>query len=144
AVQPGASYCFAGRALTDSGKRSATRLRLIFDWRDGQSRPLGKNMTDWQPVVLWQPQAPPSDWSAIIGAFDAPAGAATLLVRIQPASDDRVYLDAMHVQQTTSVRPPTTNNQPLPQPVVGGQSSVVIQPWPNGYRAATSFSFDWE
>jgi hypothetical protein len=137
AVQPGASYCFAGRALTDSAKRSTTRLRLIFEWRDGQNRPLGKNMTDWQPVVLWQPQAQPSDWSAIAGAFDAPAAAATLLIQIQPASDDRVYLDAMHVQRTTDDRRPTTDDRQLPQP-------VVIRPWPNGYRAALSFSFDWE
>jgi len=144
AVQPGARYCFAGRALTDSAKRSATRLRLIFDWRDGQNRPLGLNMTDWQQVVLWQPEAQPDDWSAIRGAFEAPAGATTLLVQLQPASDDRVYLDAMHVQQTTDDRPPTNDDLRLPQSVVGGQSSVVIQPWPNGYRAATSFSFDWE
>jgi len=144
AVRPGASYCFASRALTDSAKRSATRLRLSFDWRDGQNQPLGKNMTDWQHVVLWQPEAQPDDWSAIVGAFDAPAGAATLLVQIQPASDDRVYLDAMHVLRTSDDRPPTTNAQPLPQSVAGGRSSVVIQPWPNGYRAATSFSFDWE
>ncbi len=144
AVQPNARYCFVGRALTDSAKGSATRLRLTFDWQDGQNQPLGKNMTDWQPVVLWQPQAPPSDWSAIIGAFDAPQGAATLLVQIQPASDDRVYLDAMHVQQTPDDRPPTTDTEQSPQPVIGDQSSVVIQPWPNGYRAATSFSFDWE
>jgi hypothetical protein len=103
-VHPGARYCFTGRALTDSAKHSATRLRLIFDWRDAQNRPLGKHMTDWQQVVLWQPEAPPGDWSAILGAFDAPAGATTLLIQLQPASDDRVYLDAMHVQRTTDDR----------------------------------------
>jgi hypothetical protein len=146
AVQPGASYCFAGRALTDSAKRSATRLRLIFDWRDGQNRPLGVNMTDWQHVVLWQPEAQPDDWSAIIGAFDAPAGATTLLVQLQPASDDRVYLDAMHVQAgprrsgTGDWESSATAQLPIPNP----QSLIAIQPWPNGYRAAISFSFDWE
>jgi hypothetical protein len=141
AVQPGVRYCFAGRTLTDSAKRSATRLRLIFDWRDGQNRPLGKHMTDWQQVVLWQPEAQPGDWSAIVGAFEAPAGATTLLVQLQPASDDRVYLDAMHVQRTTDERQTTNDAQP---PVSSLQSPVSINPWPNGYRAATSFSFDWE
>ncbi|MEO7912638.1 MAG: polysaccharide deacetylase [Roseiflexaceae bacterium] len=139
AVQPSTRYCFAGRALTD--KRSATRLRLIFDWRDGQNRPLGKNVTDWQPVVLWQPDAQPDDWSAIIGAFDAPARATTLLIQLQPASDDRVYLDAMHVQRTNDQRPTTNDGQ---SPGSRLSSPVSINPWPNGYRAATSFSFDWE
>ena len=78
-------------------------------------------MTDWQQVMLWQPEAQPDDWSAIVGAFDAPAGATTLLIQLQPASDDRVYLDAMHVRRTTHDRPPTTDTPPLPEsePVVG-------------------------
>ena len=143
-VQPGARYCFTGRALTDSAKHSATRLRLVFDWRDVQNRSLGKHMTDWQQVMLWQPEAQPEDWSAIVGAFDAPAGATTLLIQLQPASDDRVYLDAMHVRRTTHDRPPTTDTPPMPESDIGGRSPVVIQPWPNGYRAAASFSFDWE
>ena len=130
AVQSGTVYCFAGRALTDSAKQSATRLRLIFDWRDAQNRSLGKNMTDWQPVVLWRQAAPPDDWSAIGGAFGAPAGATTLRILLQPASDDRVYLDAMHVQQTTDDRRPTTDDWPAPQPAVDRRSSVVSSPGP--------------
>jgi hypothetical protein len=145
AVQPGGRYCFAGRALTDSAKRSATRLRLSFDWRDGQSRPLGVNMTDWQQVVLWQPEAQPDDWSAIMGAFEAPAGATTLLIQLQPASDDRVYLDAMHVQtggtSEGSQQLAVGSNPNLP---TADRRLPTIAPWPNGYRAATSFSFDWE
>jgi hypothetical protein len=143
-IQPGARYCFTGRALTDSAKRSATRLRLNFDWRDAQNRPLGKHLTDWQPVVLWQPETQPNDWSAIIGAFDAPAGATTLLIQLQPASDDRVYLDAMHLrEQRLEIRDWTQQNNPQ-SPISNLQSPIAIAPWPNGYRAATSFSFDWE
>jgi hypothetical protein len=145
AVQPGASYCFAGRALTDSAKRSATRLRLSFDWRDGQNRPLGVNMTDWQNVALWQPEAQPDDWSAIIGAFEAPAGATTLLVQLQPASDDRVYLDAMHVRRGGTPgggqQLAVGSNPTLP---TADRRLPTITPWPNGYHAALSFSFDWE
>ena len=146
AVQSGAVYCFAGRALTDSAKQSATRLRLIFDWRDAQNRSLGKNMTDWQPVVLWRQAAPPDDWSAIGGAFGAPASATTLRILLQPASDDRVYLDAMHVQAggrrlgTDDWESSATAQLPIPN----SQSLIAINPWPNGYRAAASFSFDWE
>jgi len=72
AVQPGARYCFTGRALTDSAKHSATRLRLVFDWRDAQNRPLGKHMTNWQQVVLWQPEAPPGDDEVACSATPVP------------------------------------------------------------------------
>src|SRR5262249_5676138 len=141
-IQPGASYCFSGRALTDSDKRSATRLRLVFAWRDAHGQPLATNMSDWQDVALWQSDAPPVDWSPLRAAFVAPAGAATLFVQLQPASDDRVYLDAMHVRRTTDHRRPTI--EPNSSSIVHRPSSIVIQPWPNGYRAALSFSFDWE
>jgi hypothetical protein len=57
-----------------------------------------------------------------------------------------VYLDAVHVQaggwglghgnQETSARSQST----IPNP----QFPIGIAPWPNGYRAAVSFSFDWE
>src|SRR5437773_1547547 len=46
-VQPGQSYCFVGKALTDSDKRSETRLRAVFAWRDGQGRPLAEDQSDW-------------------------------------------------------------------------------------------------
>ncbi|MBK9712731.1 MAG: polysaccharide deacetylase [Kouleothrix sp.] len=142
-VRPGASYCFAGRALTDSDKRSATKLRLAFDWRDAADHALREDTTAWQPVVLWRADAPPADWSAIRGAFVAPAGAATLRVRLEPASDDRVYLDAMHVRRTTDAGRQAIG-QAATSPAASRPSPVAIQPWPNGARAATSFSFDWE
>lgn len=141
AVSPGTSYCFAGRALTDSEKGSTTRLRLTFRWLDASGAALAEDSADWQPIVLWRPDSPPRDWTSLAAAFQAPEGAAQLRVRIQPSSDDRVYLDAMHLQRTTDDRPPTTGQ---PQAVVDRPSSVVLQPWPNGTRAAVSFSFDWE
>jgi hypothetical protein len=150
-VEPNTSYCFAGKALTDSAKHSATRLRVVFAWRDGQGRPLGEDMTGWQDVVLWQPDARPSDWSTIGAAFVAPAGAATLLVQLKPASDDRVYLDAMHIRQGGR---PATGGQSAPvSPSILGVSAargqatpdlIQIAPWPDGRSAALSFSFDWE
>jgi hypothetical protein len=148
AVRPGASYCFLGRALTDSDKRSTTRLRVTFDWRDAAGTTIAEDTSDWQPVVLWQQDAPPADWSAIRAAFTAPAGAATLAIRLAPSSDDRVYLDAMHVRRTTDQRRPTNDDRPatnaIVPSIVNGPSSIVVQPWPNGAQAAVSFSFDWE
>src|SRR3954465_4572087 len=35
-----------------------------------------------------------------------------------------------------------TPNRPTPSPQL--RSPISINPWPNGYRAALSFSFDWE
>jgi len=146
AVQSGVSYCFVGRALTDSIKRSATRLRVVFDWRDGQGQLLASDMSDWQDVVLWQPEAPPADWSPLSAAFVAPPGAATLLIQLRPASDDRVYLDAMRVRRgggtpESSRQVAVGSYQNLP---AADRRLPTIAPWPNGYRAALSFSFDWE
>jgi hypothetical protein len=56
-----------------------------------------------------------------------------------------VYLDAMHVQAGGT---PASSQQST-----GGSNATAppadrilptVAPWPNGYRAATSFSFDWE
>lgn len=138
-VQPGRSYCFTGMALTDSDKGTPTRLRLSFHWYDAQAHLLAEDYSDWQPVVLWQPDAPPDGWSPINAAFRAPAGAAALLVRIHPAADDRVYLDAMRLRQA--------GNPPDRSSMTGqaeAQPEVMLAAWPHGYRAALSFSFDWE
>jgi hypothetical protein len=140
-VRPGRSYCFAGQAITDSEKASATRLRAVFSWRDASGRTLAEDTTDWQPVVLWRKDAPPVGWSSIDAAFQAPAEAFALVVRLEPASDDRIYLDHMHVQSTIDRRTGVQLNAPTIGP---GQPQVLIQPWPGGRRAALSFSFDWE
>ncbi|RRR69140.1 MAG: hypothetical protein EI684_16490 [Candidatus Viridilinea halotolerans] len=98
AVRPNERLCFSGFALTDSIQRSPTRARLLFQWRDANGQPLREDATLWQPVILWTPEAPPRDWSPLQGSFVAPTGAASLVVRIMPASDDRIYLDLMHVR----------------------------------------------
>lgn len=98
AVRAGERFCFSGFALTDSIQRSPTRLRLTFVWRDQSGHLLQQDRTVWQTIVVWSPEAPPRDWSPILGSFTAPAGAATLVVQIAPASDDRVYLDRMQLR----------------------------------------------
>jgi hypothetical protein len=144
AVQPGRNYCFTGYALTDSEQGSATRLRVSFHWQDAQAQIIAEERSLWQPVVLWQPGNPPAGWSPLRVAVRAPPDADKLLVRIHPSSDDRVYLDAMRLRSGGSA----IGN---PQLVAGGgtsdsdnQFAPTIAPWPNGNRAALSFSFDWE
>jgi hypothetical protein len=134
-VDAGRAYCFAGQALSDSEK-GATRLRVVFRWQDAAGQPLGEQATDWQPVVLWRKDTPPAGWSRVGAAFRAPAGAAALQVRVEPASDDRVYLDDMHIRTTTDGLPPTTDDR--------RPATVSIEPWPEGRRGALSLSFDWE
>jgi hypothetical protein len=141
-VQAGQSYCFRGLAMTDSVLGSATQLQVVFRWLNAEGELLAEQQSDWQPVVLWQPDNPPEHWSSIGAAFLAPPGASTLHVRLRPASDDRIYLDAMHVRPggipaipPEDLRAAEDANQPaLP----------ALMPWPAGQRAALSFSFDWE
>jgi hypothetical protein len=140
-VRSNVSYCFSARALTDSVKGSSTRLRVTFRWLDAAGHPLAADATDWQPLALWTPANPPREWSPIGATFRAPPGAAMLRVRLQPSSDDRVYLDALHAQWT-----PTAQRGGGEPPPAGAADTpaVVISPWPNGARGALSFSFDWE
>jgi hypothetical protein len=99
AVEPGERFCFSGFALTDSIQRSPTRLRLTFAWRDRDGRLVQQDQTEWQMLVVWSAEAPPHDWSPILGSFVAPTAATTLVVQIAPASDDRVYLDRMQIRR---------------------------------------------
>ncbi|NJN67148.1 MAG: hypothetical protein HC884_10770 [Chloroflexaceae bacterium] len=147
-VQPGRAYCFNGHAITDSDRGSPTRVRVTFRWLDQQGQELVTRTTPWQPVVLWQAAAPPDSWSPIAATFSAPTEARTLLVRVAPASDDRVYLDGFQVRRTVkrhqpspalSREPPAPPESPDPE-----ASPISLAPWPDGRQAAISFSFDWE
>lgn len=138
AVTPGATYCFTGLTLTDPPLRSPTRARLVFHWQLSNYAPESVTATSlWQPVQLWTPEAPPRDWSPLRAAAIAPAGATSLTIRIEPASDDRIYLDAMQVR-----RGGTAIAQA--QPEAPRTTALTLGPWPNGRSAAVSFSFDWE
>jgi hypothetical protein len=137
-VRPGTTYCFTGLSLTDSPLRSPTRARIVFQWQVSNYAPESATATSlWQPVQLWTPEAPPRDWSPLRAAATAPDGATSLTIRIEPASDDRIYLDAMQVRrggtalEQAQLETPTT-------------TALTLGPWPNGRRAAVSFTFDWE
>jgi peptidoglycan/xylan/chitin deacetylase (PgdA/CDA1 family) len=137
-VQSNQVYCFSGYSLTDSPLRSATRVRLAFEWYDAEQQLLATATTNWQPVTLWTPENPPRDWSPLQGAARSPADAASLRVRIEPASDDRIYLDALAVRAGGAAlltpQPDAAIATDLPQAL----------PWPNARRAAVAFTFDWE
>ncbi len=139
-VRSGNTYCFRGAAITDSVAGSPTRARLAFHWFNTNGHEITSVQSNWQTVVLWQPDAPPAGWSPLHAAFRAPPGATSLRVRIHPASDDRIYLDVLHVQRTlrstaTDTPPPDNTASNVP---------ITLGAWPNGKRAAVSFSFDWE
>jgi hypothetical protein len=140
-VWPGESYCVAAQALADS--TSGTRLRVQFDWRDAQGRTVATDAGMWQAVRRWEGVSDQGAWSTIVAGFPAPAGAAELAISFHPASDDRVYLDAIHVRRTIGLNL-SRDDRNGQRTTDNGQHSVVVQPWPNGYRAAVSFSFDWE
>jgi len=135
AVRAGESYCVAAQAIADSPV-SATKLRVAFHWLDQQGAPIAIDWADWQAVRRWEGASDHGGWSRIAGAFRAPAGADQLTISFHPASDDRVYLDDIHVRTTTDAH--------YTQPATGAQSAVIVMPWPAGRAAALAFSFDWE
>lgn len=156
-VRPGATYCFSGLALTDSPLGSATRARLVFSWRDAGGFTVAEDATAWQPVALWTPEL--RDWSPLRGAAVAPLGAARLAVRVEPASDDRIYLDAMHLRRggaglglAAPLASPVPGLSPRPAAAYSAEGggrlpeppALTLAPWPNGRRAAVAFTFDWE
>lgn len=145
-VTGGQVYCFRGLALTDSVQRSPTRLQLTFHWLAADGTALGVAAGPWQPVALWQPEAPPERWSTISAAARAPQDAVTLLVRIHPASDDRVYLDAMHVRRGGGglLAGEATLAAPVADASAAEPAAPLLAPWPYGQRAALAFTFDWE
>jgi peptidoglycan/xylan/chitin deacetylase (PgdA/CDA1 family) len=134
---PGTRYCFSGFALTDSPLGSAARARLVFRWADASGQALAADASAWQPVRLWTPAT--RDWSPLQGSFVAPPGAASLAVRVEPASDDRIYLDAMHLRAGGADLADLADQTPPAAP-----SALKLAPWPGGRRAAVAFTFDWE
>jgi peptidoglycan/xylan/chitin deacetylase (PgdA/CDA1 family) len=73
-----------------------------------------------------------------MGSFVAPPHAASLAVRVEPASDDRIYLDAMHLRRGGADLAADAPDAAAPAP------SPKVEPWPGGRRAAVAFTFDWE
>ncbi len=136
-VASGQRYCFSGFALTDSPLGSTARVRLVFRWIDAAGTTLADQVTRWQPVRLWSPAT--RDWSPIRGSSVAPPGATALVVRIAPASDDRIYLDAMHLAKGGY----NLQEDQLPDIHLPPEFPKVL-PWPGGRRAAVAFTFDWE
>ncbi|HMO59676.1 MAG TPA: polysaccharide deacetylase, partial [Roseiflexaceae bacterium] len=100
AAEPGRPYCFNARTLTDS--ISATQVRANFHWYDANGNLLHIDHGPWQPVVRWRIDTPPDEWTPLRAAFYAPTGTTTLIIRIVPASDDRIYLDTPAIRGMVS------------------------------------------
>lgn len=132
-VAAGQPYCLRFVALADSPSMTAMRTRWIWTGVDGLRV---ERIGDWQPVRSWAGASDHRPWSAVIDHDTAPAGATKLEIRIEPASDDRIYLDLLEFRSSVVARRLDdlhVNVTPL-----------TIRPWPAGYNAAVSFSYDWE
>lgn len=133
-VEPNQKYCVSVRAIADS--RSATAVRTRWWWYAGDTV-IAERTSPWQPVRAWQGDTDTLPWSLVAATDRAPAHATSVRIQIEPASDDRLYLDLFRVRATR----------------VGGKlqdvhahqdARVHVRPWPAGYNAAVSFSYDWE
>ena len=98
------------QTLLNDAAESPTKLRAVFEWRDQQGTTIATDRSDWQAVRRWEGPDDRGGWSRLVAGFRAPAEAAQLAISFQPASDDRVYLDDIHVRETTDDRRPTTDD----------------------------------
>ena len=132
-VVAGESYCVAARVLADSPSVTAVRTRWL--WRNGATV-IAERVGDWQMVRRWGGANDQQPWSLYHQTDVAPAGATSLEVRYEPASDDRIYLDQFVVR-------PSYVGSALADVVPASAQFIHIRPWPAGYNAAVSFSYDW-
>ena len=133
-VAAGQAYCVAARVLADSPSVTAVRTRWL--WRNGATV-IAERVGDWQMVRRWGGATDQQPWSLYHQTDVAPAGATTLEVRYEPASDDRIYLDQFVVR-------PSYVGSALADVVPASAQFIHLRPWPAGYNAAVSFSYDWE
>ncbi len=112
AARPGTEYRVAFRALSDV---SATKVRVLFHWRDGEGIDRAIEPQPWQDV-------PVQNWNTIAAAATAPDYATQVAISIHPAADAVIFVDDLTM----------------------GQLGVRVAPWPNGKEAALAFSFDYE
>lgn len=130
-VRAGQRYCVSLRALADSPSATAIRTRWI--WRNAQGV-VAEHHADWQGVRRWGGADDRAPWSHYTQVDRAPETATTLDIHVEPASDDRLYLDQI------TVRTSLVGAQLASLPPTG----IIVHPWPSPYTAAVSFSYDWE
>ena len=130
----GAHICVSARALADSASPTQIRTRWLWSTRTGETI---TQISPWQPVRNWRGDSDSAPWSAIVTTTVAPVGATSVSVHFEPASDDRVYLDQF-VARNSHVG----TALPLADPQI--TVPLTIRPWPAGFNAAVSFSYDFE
>ncbi len=133
-TQHGARICVSVRALADSP--SATQIRSRWLWRTQTGETITQ-IGPWRPVRNWRGDSDRAPWSVLVTTSVAPVGATSVTVRFEPASDDRIYLDQI-VARTSHV------GSVLPLADPDADSPLTIRPWPAGFNAAVSFSYDFE
>lgn len=132
-VVSGQPYCVRFVALVDSPSMTAVRTRWIWTGADGLRV---ERLGEWQSVRAWAGATDARPWSVVVDHDTAPAGATQLDIRIEPASDDRIYLDQIEFRESVVARRLKVVNE--------NETPLTIRPWPAGYNAAVSFSYDWE
>jgi peptidoglycan/xylan/chitin deacetylase (PgdA/CDA1 family) len=132
-VTPSQPYCVRFVALSDSPSMTAVRTRWIWTGADGLRI---ERLGAWHSVRAWAGSSDARPWSVVVDHDTAPVGATQLEVRIEPASDDRIYLDQITLRLSVVARHLTN--------VAANATPLTIRPWPSGYNAAVSFSYDWE
>jgi peptidoglycan/xylan/chitin deacetylase (PgdA/CDA1 family) len=139
-VVAGSDYCLVAQALTDRGSEPTygpTALQLRFHWLDTFGNPVGEHVSAWLPVKT--PVG--GGWSQLRVAARAPERAARLYVSMHPASDDPIYIDEVGLRRGGGARLIDTASA---APAAPPADAIRVAPWPDGKRAALSFSFDWE
>lgn len=132
-IHAGQSYCVRAVALADSPSMTAIRSRWIWTGPDGLRI---ERLGEWHSVRAWGGADDRRPWSLIADHDRAPVGATQLEVRLEPASDDRIYIDYIEIRKSLLSRQLNA--------VEKRTSPLIIRPWPAGYNAAVSFSYDWE
>lgn len=132
-VRSGQPYCVRIVALADSPSMTAVRTRWIWTGADGLRI---ERLGAWQPVRAWTGATDVRPWSEVVDHDTAPDGVTNLEIRIEPASDDRIYLDQITLRTSVVAR--------RLDDIQVNETPLTIRPWPAGFNAAVSFSYDWE
>ena len=133
-VRAGAHLCISARALADSTSPTQVRTRWIWTTQAGNTI---THIGPWHSIRAWAGTTDTNPWSTIVDTSVAPANAVSLSVRFEPSSDDRIYLDYIALRRSNV-------GSALPDADPAANSPLLIRPWPAGYNAAVSFSYDFE
>ncbi|HYF63572.1 MAG TPA: hypothetical protein VD886_12210, partial [Herpetosiphonaceae bacterium] len=121
---PGQRFRLGFQALVDPGRQTGeapARLQVWVHWVDAAGDDI---KIDKQPPATlgYQADGAPAWTAVLVETEPAPAEADALAISIHPLADDLLFIDDLRLNA----------------------AGVYVAPWPDGARAAVSFSVDWE